>query len=59
MAEELNDFDEWCISENGVWGIPIPYFQRKDTGEVLCDAEIARHVADLYRKDGSDAWYKP
>ena len=28
MAEELNDFDEWCISERGVWGIPIPHFVR-------------------------------
>lgn len=59
IAEELNDFDEWCISERGVWGIPIPYFTRKDTQEVLYDAEIARHVAAVFRKHGgSDAWYK-
>ena len=59
IAEELNDFDEWCISEKGVWGIPIPYFERKDTGEVLCDAEIARHVGEVFRKHGgSDAWYR-
>ena len=59
IAEELNDFDEWCISERGVWGIPIPYFTRKDTGEVLFDGEIARYVADIFRKQGgSDAWYK-
>lgn len=59
IAEELNDFDEWCISERGVWGIPIPYFVRKDTEEVLCDGEIARHVGEVFRKHGgSDAWYK-
>ena len=59
IAEELNDFDEWCISERGTWGIPIPYFARKDTDEVLFDAEIARHVADIFRKQGgSDAWYE-
>ena len=58
VAEELNDFDEWCISERGVWGIPIPYFIRTDTGEVLCDSEIARHVAEKVREAGSDQWYK-
>ena len=57
VAEELNDFDEWCISERGVWGIPIPYFIRNDTGEVLCDSEIVRHVADIFNDGGSDQWY--
>lgn len=59
IAEELNDFDEWCISENGIWGIPIPFFVRKDTNEILCDGEIARHVAEVFKKEGgSDAWYR-
>ena len=57
VAEDLNDFDEWCISERGVWGIPMPYFVRTDTGEVLCDSEIARHVAEKFREGGSDQWY--
>ena len=59
MAEELNDFDEWGISERGVWGIPIPFFVRHDTEEILYDSEIARHVSEVFRKQGgSDAWYK-
>ena len=58
VAEELNDFDEWCISEKGIWGIPIPYFVRTDTGEILCDSEIARHVADIFKEGGSDQWYQ-
>jgi isoleucyl-tRNA synthetase len=56
VVEELNDFDEWCISEEGVWGIPIPFFERK-SGGVLASAEIARHVADIFKEEGSDAWY--
>jgi isoleucyl-tRNA synthetase len=58
VVEELNDFSEWCISEHGVWGLPIPYFVRHDTGEVLMDAEIIRHVADVFKNNqGADAWY--
>ena len=26
--------------------------------EVLCDSEIARHVAEKVREAGSDQWYK-
>lgn len=59
IAEELNDFDEWCISEKGVWGVPIPYFSYRDSDQVLCDAEIARHFADMVRQNqGSDCWYR-
>ena len=58
IAEELNDFDEWCISEQGVWGVPIPYFTSSN-GEIFCDAEIARHFADLVRTHGgTDCWYR-
>jgi len=41
LVEEMNDFNDWCISEDSLWGLPIPFFIRNDTGEVLMDAEIA------------------
>lgn len=49
IVEELNDFSEWCISEQGYWGIPIPYFIRIGTDEVLQNAEISRHVSNVIR----------
>ena len=59
MVEEINDFNDWCISEDSIWGLPIPFFTRKDTGEVLMDAEIASHVAEVMRvQGGSEAWWK-
>jgi isoleucyl-tRNA synthetase len=58
VVEEMNDFDEWCISEEGVWGIPIPFFERVDrTGEVFTSPEIVRYIADIFKEEGSDAWY--
>ena len=55
----LDDFNDWCISEDSQWGIPIPFFVRKDTGETLLDAEISLHVAKVFREQGgSDAWFK-
>lgn len=55
--EEVNEFNDWCISEDSTWGIPIPFFTRKDTGEVLIDSEIVAHVAEIVRTHGSDAWF--
>lgn len=26
LVEELAEFEEWCISDNNYWGIPIPHF---------------------------------
>jgi isoleucyl-tRNA synthetase len=48
IVEEINDFNEWCISENNVWGIPVPFFIYKDTKKVLMDDEIIEHVAEVF-----------
>ena len=59
VAEELTNFSEWCISEFGSWGIPVPYFVHIDSGEILEDSEISRHVADMIRQNGgSDFWFR-
>jgi isoleucyl-tRNA synthetase len=31
VFEELADFDTWFISEQGQWGIPVPYFYHTKT----------------------------
>ena len=37
ILEELNDFNEWCISDNTKWGIPIPCFKYKDSDKLVID----------------------
>jgi isoleucyl-tRNA synthetase len=59
IVEELNDFTDWSISESNYWGIPIPHFIYKNTGEPLMNEEIVPHVVGLFdQHGGSDAWYK-
>lgn len=57
VVEELNDFNEWCISEKSFWGIPIPYFINKHSKKVFVNQETVLHVAKIFREHGSDAWY--
>jgi isoleucyl-tRNA synthetase len=48
---------DWCISRQRVWGVPIVAFHCQVCGEVLLDSEIVFHVADIFEKEGADAWF--
>ena len=58
MHGMVRDRSDWCISRQRVWGVPIPVFYCKNCGKYhIADASI-KAVSDLFRKEGSDAWYK-
>ncbi len=54
MVKERKD---WCISRQRKWGVPIPIFFCKECGEAHIDREAMLAVADLFEKEGSNAWY--
>lgn len=57
ISSMVRDRNDWCISRQRRWGVPIPIFYCKDCGEPLIEKDAMHAVSELFRAEGSDAWY--
>ncbi len=53
----VRDRNDWCISRQRIWGVPIPIFYCKDCGKELINDDTIKVISDLFREKGSDAWF--
>ena len=50
---------DWCVSRQRNWGVPIPFFLHKETGELHPRTpELLEQVAQRVEKEGIDAWFR-
>jgi isoleucyl-tRNA synthetase len=54
----VRDRGDWCISRQRTWGVPIPVFYHRETGEVLLNADTLSHIQGLIAEHGSDLWWQ-
>ena len=57
MRNMLKGRPDWCVSRQRVWGVSIPVFYCAKCNEAVAEPAIIRHVADVFEKESSDAWY--
>ena len=57
IASMVRDRNDWCISRQRTWGVPLPIFYCEECKEPYVTDESIKKIQDIFREKGSNAWY--
>ena len=57
IASMVRDRNDWCISRQRTWGVPLPIFYCEECKEPYVTEESIKKIQDIFREKDSNAWY--
>ncbi len=57
ITKMIEDRNDWCISRQRTWGVPIPVFYCEECEKEYVTDESLKKVQEIFKEKGSNAWF--